>query len=198
MSEKGTRICEIAKRYGYSGFESILNEWNYVQGWGDEFLYSIEQIIGMKGAAFTAACMCAAQANPTIDMLMYYDARPTAMNGLWDFYTFRPLKGYYPFLIYSRLYDLGSSVEYTTADPDLYVSAASNGEKHRAMIVHYSEDDSKKGKRITINLNGKDLSGAKIYIVDENNTMSECLTESVENGKLSIWMKRNSIVFIEK
>ena len=28
----------------------------------------------MKGAAFTAACMCQAQKNPTIDMLMYYDA----------------------------------------------------------------------------------------------------------------------------
>ena len=128
MSEKGTRIYEIAKRYGYTGFESILNEWNYVKGWGDEFLYSIEQIIGMKGAAFTAACMCAAQANPTIDMLMYYDARPTAMNGLWDFYTFRPLKGYYPFLMYSRLYALKKSVAYETASSDLYVTAAKDGQ----------------------------------------------------------------------
>ena len=198
MSEKGTRIYEIAKRYGYTGFESILNEWNYVQGWGDEFLYSIEQMISIKGAAFVAACMCAAQANPTIDMLMYYDARPTAMNGMWDFYTFRPLKGYYPFLIYSRLYDLDASVAYESDDPDIYVSAATNGEKSGAMIVHYAEDDSKKGKKVTVNLEGADLDGAKIYVVDANNTMSECLTSTVENGKLSIWMDRNSIVFIEK
>ena len=198
MSDKGTRIYEIAKRYGYSDFESILNEWNYVQGWGDEFLYSIEQIISIKGAAFVAACMCAAQANPTINMLMYYDARPTAMNGMWNFYTFRPLKGYYPFLIYSRLYDLKNSVYYETSDPDIYASAATNGEKSGAMIVYYAEDDSKKGKKVTINLKGANLNSAKIYVVDANNTMAECLTASVNNGQLSIWMERNSIVFIEK
>ncbi len=198
MSEKGTRIYEIAKRYGYSNFESILNEWNYVQGWGDEFLYSIEQMISIKGAAFVAACMCAAQSNPTIDMLMYYDARPTAMNGMWDFYTFRPLKGYYPFLMYSRLYELENSVAYETSDPDLYVSAATNGEKSAAMVVHYAEDDSKKGKKVTIDLKGADLDGAKVYVVDENNTMAESLTSRVENGQLSIWLNRNSIILIEK
>ena len=165
---------------------------------GDEFIYSIEQIIGMKGAAFTAACMCAAQANPTIDMLMYYDARPCAMNGMWDFYTLRPLKGYYPFLMYSRLYDLENSVEYETNDSDLYISAATNGQKSAAMIVYYAENDSKKGKKVTIDLNGADLDGAKIYVVDENTTMTECLTATVENGKLSIWMNRNSIILIEK
>ena len=198
MSKKGTRIFEIAKRFGYTGFESILNEWNYVQGWGDEFLYSIEQMISMKGAAFVAACMCAAQANEKIDMLMYYDARPCAMNGMWDFYTFRPLKGYYPFYIYANLYELKNSVWYETGDPELYVSAASNGEKCAAMITHYSEDDSKKGRKVTVDLKGADLDGAKIFVVDQNNTMTECLTARLENGTLSVWMERNSIVYIEK
>ena len=198
MSEKGTRIYEIAKRYGYNGFESILNEWNYVQGWGNEFLYSIEQIIGMKGAAFTSACMCQAQASPTIDMLMYYDARPTAMNGLWDFYTFRPLKGYYPFLIYSRLYDLQSSVYYECDDNDIYISAAHKDGKSGVMLVHYTENDSKKGKMVNITFKGADLDDGKIYIVDEHNTMSEYLNGKIENGFLSIWMDRNSIVYIEK
>lgn len=198
MSNKGTRIFEIAKRFGYTGFESILNEWNYVQGWGDEFLYSVEQMISMKGAAFVSACMCAAQANPTIDMLMYYDARPCAMNGMWDFYTFRPLKGYYPFYIYANLYELKNSVWYETSDPELYVSASTNGEKCAAMITHYSENDAKKGRKVTIDLCGADLDGAKIFVVDQSNTMTECLTARVENGKLSIWMERNSIVYIEK
>ena len=198
MSKKGTRIFEIAKRFGYTGFESILNEWNYVQGWGDEFLYSIEQMISMKGAAFVAACMCAAQANENIDMLMYYDARPCAMNGMWDFYTFRPLKGYYPFYIYANLYELKNSVWYETSDPELYVSAASNGDKCAAMITHYSEDDSKKGRKVTVDLKGADLEGAKIFVVDQNNTMTECLTARLENGTLSVWMERNSIIYIEK
>ena len=198
MSEKGTRIYEIAKRYGYSNFESILNEWNYVQGWGDEFLYSIEQMISIKGAAFVAACMCAAQANPTIDMLMYYDARPTAMNGMWDFYTFRPLKGYYPFLMYSKLHSLGTSVAYSTEDKDIYVSAAKNGEKLGAMIVHYAEDDSKKGKKVTVNIEGATLDGAKIYVVDKGNTMTEYLGATVTASTVSLWMDRNSIIYIEK
>ena len=198
MSAKGTRIHEIAKRFGYTGFESILNEWNYVKGWGDEFLYSIEQMISMKGAAFIAACMCAAQLNTTIDMLMYYDARPCAMNGMWDFYTFRPLKGYYPFYIYANLFELGNSVSYTTDDPDIYITAATNGEKSGAMIVYYAEDDSKMGKKVTINLTGADLDGAKVFVVDQNNTMREHLTAHVENGVLSVWMDRNSIIYIEK
>ena len=198
MSDKGTRIYEIAKRYGYNGFESILNEWNYVQGWGSEFLYSIEQIISIKGAAFVGACMCTAQANPTIDMLMYYDARPTAMNGMWDFYTFRPLKGYYPFLIYSRLYDLKNSVYYECDDSDIYISAAHRDGKSGVMLVHYAEDDSKKGKTVNITFKGADLDEAGIYIVDEHNTMSEYLNGKIENGVLSIWMDRNSIVYIEK
>ncbi len=198
MSDKGTRIYEIAKRYGYENFESILNEWNYVKGWGDEFLYSIEQMISIKGAAFVAACMCQAQANPTIDMLMYYDARPCAMNGMWDFYTFRPLKGYYPFFIYANLYELGNSVSYETDDPDIYISAATDGKSSRAMVVYYAEDDSKMGKKVTINLNGADLDGAKIFVVDANNTMREHLTARVENGQLSVWMDRNSIIYIEK
>ena len=198
MSAKGTRIYEIAKRYGYENFESILNEWNYVKGWGDEFLYSIETIIGMKGAAFTAACMCQAQKNPTIDMLMYYDARPTAMNGLWDWYTFRPLKGYYPFYMYSHLYRLKNSVEYETDDEDLYVSAACDGDKAACMIVYYAENDSKFGKKVDIDFCSDILDGADIYVVDENNTMAKSLVNTVKDGKLSIWMDRNTVLLIEK
>ncbi|MBO5374863.1 MAG: hypothetical protein J6A54_05405, partial [Clostridia bacterium] len=111
MSRKGSSVKEIARRIGYGNAESILNEWNYVRGWDDDFIYSIEQIIGMKGAAFTSACMACGQGNPDIDMLMYYDARPGTFNGLFDFYTMRPLKGYYPFLIYSRLYELENQTE---------------------------------------------------------------------------------------
>ena len=120
------------------------------------------------------------------------------MNGMWDFYTFRPLKGYYPFYIYANLYELGNSVWYETSDPELYVSASTNGEKCAAMITRYSENDAVKGRKVTIDLGGADLDGAKIFVVDQNNTMVECLTARVENGKLSVWMERNSIVYIEK
>ncbi len=197
MSKKGTRISKIAKRYGYGDAESILNEWNYVRGWGDEFVYSIETMISIKGACFTSACMAAAQKNPNIDMLMYYDARPCAMNGLFDFYTMRPLKGYYPFYIYANLYEMGNQVKSVSDDKDIYVVSAKNGNKAGIMITYYSEDDGNTPKFVTVNVNGHDFSNAKIYITDVNQTMGENLVNKFVNGKITLRLERNSIVYIE-
>ncbi len=197
MSKKGTRISKIAKRYGYGDAESILNEWNYVRGWGDEFVYSIETMISIKGACFTSACMAAAQKNPNIDMLMYYDARPCAMNGMFDFYTMRPLKGYYPFYIYANLYEMGNQVKSVSDDKDIYVVSAKNGNKAGIMITYYSEDDGNTPKLVTVNVNGHDFSNAKIYITDVNQTMGENLVNKFANGKITLRLERNSIVYIE-
>ena len=76
----------------------------------------------MKGAAFTGAVMSALQNNPDVDMLMYYDARPCGMNGLFntDFVN-ECLKGYYPFRMFNELYKLGNSVEVTCDCDEIYV-----------------------------------------------------------------------------
>jgi hypothetical protein len=198
MSEKGTRIYDIAVKAGYEGFESILNEWNYIRGWSAEFIYSIKTITGMKGAAFTAACMTEGQKNPTIDMLMYYDARPTGMNGLFDFYTLEPIKGYYPFLIYSKLKDIGTEVESHSDDGAIYSVCASNGEKAGIMLTYYSEDDDVLNKAVTVTAEGFDLDGASVYITDEGNTMTLYPVHTFENNTLTLYLKRNSIVYIEK
>ena len=63
----------------------------------------------MKGAAFTAAVMCAAQNSP-VDMLMYYDARPCVFNGLFDFYTYDKLKTYYVFKMFKYLREDGNEI----------------------------------------------------------------------------------------
>ena len=196
MSIKGTRIRKLLDKYGYTESESILNEWNYVRGWTDDFVYSVEQIIGIKGAAFTAACMMAAQKNPAIDMLMYYDARPTGFNGLFDFYTMRPLKGYYPFFIFSKLYALGKETLSMSDDGEVYAVSARDGDRGGIMVVYYSEDDNKGAKRITLSTQGLDISDAKIYLTDANNTMTERVP-CVENGKITMRLERNSIVYIE-
>lgn len=96
VAELAEKIHGFLVKYGYGDAESILNEWNYVRGWTDKFVYSLETVHGIKGAAFTMACVSVAQASP-VDMLMYYDMRPAAFCGAFDFYTYRPLKGYYPF-----------------------------------------------------------------------------------------------------
>jgi len=198
MSEKGTRIHDIAIKAGYEGFESILNEWNYVRGWSSEFIYSLKTIIGMKGAAFTSACMAEGQKNPNIDMLMYYDARPTGMNGLFDYYTLEPLKGYYPFLMYSRLKDIGTAVYSCSDDKDIYTVAAYNGEHCGIMLTYYSENDGVLNRSVTLTAEGFDLDNARVYITDEDNTMTPYSVRTFENNTVTLFLKRNSIVYIEK
>ena len=48
--------------------------------------------LSIKGATFTSAWMRGCQNDTSIDMLMYYDARPCRYNGLFDFYTNVSLK----------------------------------------------------------------------------------------------------------
>ena len=197
VSIKSTRIRRLMEKYGYGKSESIMNEWNYVRSWSKEFVYSIKQIIGMKGAAFTAAVMSALQNNPDVDMLMYYDARPGTFNGLWDFYTYDELKGYYPFYIFSNLYELGTQVENSTDDENLYVVAAKNGEKVGAMVTYYTENDNENSKIVEINVDGADMSNAKFYLVDENHSYTPYTRVAFENGKLELRMERNTILYIE-
>ncbi|MBP3495772.1 MAG: hypothetical protein J6K52_06135 [Clostridia bacterium] len=197
VSIKGSRIKRMLEKYGYGNVESILNEWNYVRDWTKEFVYTIKQIIGMKGAAFISACMSAGQNNPDIDMLMYYDARPGAFNGIWDFYTYEPLKGYYSFYMYANLYDLGTQAENSSDDENVYVVSATNGDKVGAMITYYTENDNENSKFVDIEISGKDMSGAKMYLLDENNTYTPYTKTVFIDNKLNIRMERNSILYIE-
>ena len=113
LSEKAVRIRKMMDAAGFAEAESILNEWNYVKGWGDDFVHSIEVESGrfnQKGAAFVAAAMVDCQAAP-LDMLMFYDARiGSSMNNLFDSVTLWPLKGYYPFYAWSKMVDRGVQV----------------------------------------------------------------------------------------
>ena len=152
--------------YGFVETESILNEWNYIKSW-DEFIYSVKQIISLKGAAFTAACMCGFQNDTSVDMLMYYDARPSKFNGLFDYYTNEPLKGYYPFKMFDVLYRMGEACKCEKEDSDIYAAAAKCGDESSVMISRYTDDDSCIGiKKLKLEI----LGGAKCYemfVLDE-------------------------------
>ena len=140
IRDRSAWIRERLDFYGYRDTESILNEWNYNTTW-DNFLYNVRQIISIKGAAFSAACMCAAQNDTAIDMLMYYDARPSHYNGMFDFYTNAPLKGYYPFKMFNTLYRLKNACHCTVEDGDVYAAAATNGDESAVMIVYFQNND---------------------------------------------------------
>ena len=102
----------ILDDHGMQNVESILNEWNYVRGWeNDDWVYSLKAEKSLKGASFIAATMETCQYLP-LDMLMYYDARPCAMNGMFATdYVCDLLKGYYPFRMFNELYKLDHAVK---------------------------------------------------------------------------------------
>ena len=152
MMKKAERMRALLDKYGFGKTESILNEWNYVRGWEADYVYSLKAIHGIKGAAFTMACMCEAQQS-SIDMLMYYDTRPSVFNGAFDFYTYEKLKGYYPFYWYGQLYDCEKEVAAQSSADNIYsLCGVDENGKATIILVYYSEDDQKPVKRISVDI----------------------------------------------
>ncbi len=192
IAERSAQVDELLSRYGYGNAESILNEWNYVRGWGEEYIYSLECIHGMKGAAFVMAAISVA-AHTNIDMMMYYDTRPSVFNGCFDFYTYRPLKGYYPFLWYGKFYDGYKQIKSVNQVENMYSICGVNAQnKLRAIVTYYAEDDTLPEREIAVDFR---KNGAyKVFLLDETHDANLlCETE-----KLQFTLKRNSCLLIEE
>lgn len=163
--KKAEIIKEMLIKYGYENAESICNEWNYIKNWGDKFIYSVESIHGLKGASFIAAFMMLSQKS-SIDMLMYYDTRPSVFNGIFDYYTDRKLKGYYPMLWYSYFYKTDYEVRQENDAENIYsLCGVDKNGKITAMITYYSDEDDSQSKEITIDFGrcGK----FEVYLLDK-------------------------------
>ena len=178
--DRAQRIRSLLDQYGFSKTESILDEWNYVKGWEpDTIRYSHAQKTRSKGASFSLATMCAAQKS-SIDMLMYYDARPTHWNGLFDLtqIDYSTTTGYYPFPMFNVLYRLGNEVDSNTDNAGLYVCAARDGDTAGVVLTHFIDDDEAGAKTVTVEFN--DLGGrteAEFYLLDDNHRLT--LTQKV-------------------
>jgi len=151
MVAKAKRIKELLVKYGYGDAETNLNEWNYVRGWTDEFKYSLLSIHGIKGAAFTMACISEGQRIPDIDMMMYYDTRPGVFCGAFDIYSCDPLKGYYPLYWYGKFYDMEAYVRCETSADGLYTLCGKDKDgKVMCVITNYCDDDSAPEKELRL------------------------------------------------
>lgn len=192
MREKAVRIKTLLVKYGYGNAESILNEWNYMRNFGDGFLYSMRQMRNEKGAAFMMACMSLAQRAP-IDMLMYYDTRMSAFNGIFDYYTADPLKGYYPFLWYGFFYDRKAEVRAVNEIADIYsICGVDEDGKVLAVITYYSDRDDGEDKKLSVDFgrNGN----YEIYLLDgEHNGEVITVTDKPE-----LDLKLHSVVLIRE
>lgn len=157
---------ELMVKHGYGEAESILNEWNYVRDWsGYDFKYSLESIAGTKGGSFIFATMAECQKKTDIDMLMYYDARPCAFNGIFDGFS-TPLPGYYAFLWFADLKDNGVEIRGEELPENIYALATKSASgKVMAALTYYAErDDELPVKKIAVEFGG--VRGFEVSVLD--------------------------------
>ena len=183
--EKFRKLIEnfnsLLRSYGYENTETVLNEWNYIRGWLDEeWKYSLRMEKGLKGSSFVTGAMCVGQ-ETDLDMLMYYDARPSGMNGIFDTDTLTPLKTYYAIQAFSTLYKLGKCAKQEICGKDLYACSATDGEKESAILLtYYSDDDNSADKQVEIrveNLPQKGNTRVEFYRLNAQENMSLLRTE---------------------
>ena len=203
MAAKAARIRKLMDGHGYEKAESILNEWNYVKGWVDDWVYSLRAESGdlnLKSAAFIASAMSACQAKP-VDMLMYYDARSsTTMNGMFERVTLWPMKAYYPFIAWSKLVDRGTEVSCKVdAKGGFFATAAKGKDGSGAVLVaRYSDDDNVSDTaKVTLRVNGASLKKARCHLTDLVRTYTEVPLEQNDDGSVTIRMQPLSFALIE-
>lgn len=165
IAETSVKVRKMLDDNGFTKTESINNEWNYVKNWTDKFKYTIQCIHGLKGASFVLSTICLAQQNP-IDMLMYYDTRPSVFCGAFDYYSYDCLKGYYPFYWYGMFYEFEKEIPSENTISNIYslCGVDSNG-KVLATVTYFDDNDSAENKKIKIDF-GKE-GKYEIYLLDE-------------------------------
>ena len=183
-------VRDMLDEYGFTRTESILNEWNYVIDWtGDQWLYSLRTEKNLKGASFIAGCMALATYQP-VDMLMYYDARPCAMNGMFNTdFVCDKLKGYWPFYMFNKLYKLGTAVPFTAGDDSIMGCAARNARRMAMMITHFDDVDQGDPKTLRLELAGLPGGPMKVsyYVLDEANDVALTREEIVSGTDATLF-----------
>lgn len=183
-------LCE---KHGYGDIEIILDEYNYVDSFHirDLLLQTLKREISEIGAAFVSSCMLLAQHEP-LDILMYYDARPCTMNGLFSLQDLSPLPLFYAMKMFNRLYTLGNEAELEGL-PDGVCGVAAKGKDGAAVeLAYYSYDENGETKEFSLNVSGVDPSRVRVTAVDREHCGEEIRLELSH-----LVMKPNTVLLIE-
>lgn len=196
---RANRIHKLLLDNGYDKTESIMNEWNFVKGWSEDYPYSVKMMNGIKGAAFVGATLSLCQDAP-VDMLMYYDARyDTVFNGLFDFYSYETKAPYYALYGWHKLLSLGTQVEAVSNASDVYVTAAKGkGGRLAIYLSRYNMDDNVSSKKtFRISVEGLDKDAEIIgHVTDEYNKFTEIQLEVVD-GQILVNLHPQSLMLVE-
>ena len=163
-----------------------------MKGWeGDEWIYSLKMEKALKGSSLIASTMCMAQYE-ALDNLMYYDARPCGMNGLFSTdCVFERLKGYYPFYMFNQLYRLDSAVEVERDSLDVWAAAA-KGDEQNVMLSYFNDDDHAPEKTVKVEFkNVENKGGVKLeyYCLDAEHDCELVREEIFTSGEFAAYIK---------
>ena len=193
----------LMDKHGYTKAESILNEWNYVRNWSDDWIYSLDVEMGemnYKGAAFVSAVLTPCQRAP-VDMLMFYDARVSGgMNNMFDQMSLEPSRGYYPFMAWTKIRRLGTETAVKIdGQKDIYVMAAVGPDGHAGILVtRYLDDDNVTAiELVKVRVEGRSLADAICHLTDKVRFYTQIFPKADEDGSITLQMKPNSFAFIE-
>lgn len=197
FTKKAAQIRSLLDEFGYKDTESILDEWNYIRNWTDEFQYSVDVMNGMKGAAFVSSVMHSCQDSP-VDMLMYYDVQPSVYDGLFDYQTFAPKETYYAFYAWNKLVKLGKQLETRVEEQDIYVTAATDQRNRRGILVtRFNEDNNVVAKkRVSLKVDKLKNSEIIAHLTDSAHMYTE-IPVHIENGVVELILEPQSFVYME-
>ena len=184
---------EFLDEYGYTGTESIYDEWNYVRNWAD-CDESWKTGRSLKGAAFDAGVLTALQRGP-VDIANYYDAQ-LKFAGSWcglfakapvrahaGIHPVQPLKPYYAFKAFGELYRLGTEVLSSIQGEGLYTLAASDGKTGKVLLVNFREEYAVK-QSLSLSLEGCAGRIRSYRILDETHNLTDLPVP--EGGQLEL------------
>lgn len=165
------------EEYGLAHVELHLNEWN-TNAKREERGESV-------ASAMAAALMCAMQ-DTKMEMMCYYDARIgiSVYGGLFNPLTFEPFCTYYSFKAFGNLYKLGTEIETSCDNENVYVLGATDGEKTGILIANTGEDT-----EICINA----TCNVNAYIIDK-----EHLYEKTNINLNGFELKQHQVIYIEE
>ncbi len=180
IMKTATDVRRMLDENGYTQTESILNEWNYIRGWDKvNYLYSLSAMHGLKCSSFILSTF--ALCHPErLDMMMYYDTRPSVFCGIFDFYTAKPLKAYYPMAWLGDMRERGLTVlESPKAEDGIYTLAGIDSEgKVTCLVTHYSEDDDTSPREIELDFGTN--STWSVYLLDlDHDGEQVCVTDDL-------------------
>ena len=178
------------ERHGMVDIETTLNEWNYVRAWtGDVYTYSMKTLKNYKGASFVASIMSVAQ-REKLDMLTYYDARPSAWNGIFGSHG-EVYKAYYTYLAARDIVRLGGAAS-AEFDDNLYGIAATDTKDSALMLTYFNDDDSADDKTVRIEMNGAkrgECVKAEVYLINDSHSLELVKEEYFTSDKFTLMLK---------